>query len=170
MVGNQQGGNPRAAEQSEMFLTTFLALRSGRGTSPTRQNSGMLWPSWIRLPYSLWTAESKGINPPTVTRFCYIQLGKFLCVMRFLGEKKIFLKTVKFGQCTRKEPCAHQIWTSNSSGARRTSSWKPELWFVTGSSTKVSWETVLMIFHDERTYYWSVFLANFLNRGNIFVF
>ena len=128
-----KGGNPCTVGHSEMFLTTVLALRSERETSLTRQNSGMLWPSWIRLPYSLWTAESKGINPPTVTRFCYIQLEKFFFEMRFLGEKKLFLKTVEFGQCVRKEPCAHQIWTSNSPGARRTSSWKPELWFVTGS-------------------------------------
>ena len=91
MVGNQQGGNPWTVEHSEMFLTTILTLSSERGTSSTRQDYGMLWLSWTRLPYPSLTAEYKGINHHTGTQIRYIQLATRLRKIEiYRREKNIF--------------------------------------------------------------------------------
>ena len=81
-----QGGNPCTVGQSEMLLTTILALRSERGTSSTRQNFRMSWPSCIRLLIFIINCRVQRDKSSYCDSNSLHSTRKVFFYMRFLGE------------------------------------------------------------------------------------
>ena len=77
-------------------------------------------PFWEHIIVCLdeFQIRAQASNPRWSPRFPTFNSPRDSEKIKFLSEKKIFLKTVEFERCTLNEPCACWIWASNSSGAR----------------------------------------------------